>query len=124
MDHFNDFGTDPATALPRSNGELVFAEPWESRAFGMAAALADSGVFGWSDFQAGLIAAIADRERRHDAPSVYVYYERWLTALESLVVARGLIAQDDIERRVAELTCRPQGHDHDHDHDHAHGHEH
>ena len=31
-------------APPRSNGELVFAEPWESRAFGMAVTLYEAGV--------------------------------------------------------------------------------
>ncbi|GED84200.1 hypothetical protein TNCT6_12850 [Streptomyces sp. 6-11-2] len=35
----------------RSNGELVFAEPWESRAFGMAVTLYEAGVFGWTEFQ-------------------------------------------------------------------------
>ena len=32
-------------APPRSNGELVFAAPWESRAFGLAMALHDGGLF-------------------------------------------------------------------------------
>ena len=34
---------DGPAAPPRSNGELVFAEPWESRAFGVAVALARRG---------------------------------------------------------------------------------
>ena len=46
-------------APPRSNGELVFAEPWESRAFGMAVTLSEAGVFTWPQFQAALIARIA-----------------------------------------------------------------
>ena len=32
-------------ALPRKNGELVFAEPWEGRAFGIAVALKESGTY-------------------------------------------------------------------------------
>jgi hypothetical protein len=48
----------PATP-PRSNGELVFAEPWESRAFGMAVTLYEAGVFTWPRFQAAPIARIA-----------------------------------------------------------------
>jgi hypothetical protein len=52
---------------PRSNGELVFAEPWESRAFGMAVSLYETGMFSWPQFQAALIARIArshgDRQR-------------------------------------------------------------
>ena len=51
-------------APPRSNGELVFAEPWESRAFAMAVALCEAGVFTWREFQGALIARIA-RHARH-----------------------------------------------------------
>ena len=41
-------------APPRSNGELVFSEPWESRAFGMAVILYEAGAFTWPRFQAAL----------------------------------------------------------------------
>ena len=86
-------------APPRANGELVFSAPWESRAFGMAAALVDQRVFSWSEFRAGLIAAIAawEAERPEEA---YDYYERWLVALESLVAAKGLLDAADAERSV------------------------
>ncbi len=30
-------------ALPRKNGELVFAAPWEGRAFGLAVLLSEKG---------------------------------------------------------------------------------
>ena len=53
-------------APPRSNGELVFAEPWESRAFGMAVTLYEAGVFAWPQFQAALIARIARWEADTD----------------------------------------------------------
>jgi hypothetical protein len=46
-------------APPRSSGELVFAEPWESRAFGMAVTLYEAGTFTWPQFQTALIARIA-----------------------------------------------------------------
>ena len=121
MSLIDNLSLDPATSLPRSNGELVFAEPWESRAFGMAAALADLGVFDWADFQAGLIAAIAE-EGGSNVPQTYRYYERWLAALELLVVERGLVAVHDIDGRIAEFRCRPDGHDHDHHHSDAHEH--
>lgn len=113
---------DPATALPRSNGELVFEEPWESRAFGMAAALADSGAFDWGEFQSGLIAAIA--ERGNDDQQVYRYYERWLGALETLVISRGLVSAQDLDERITQFSCRPTDHDHDHDHGVGHKHDH
>ena len=49
---------DGPAAPPRSNGELVFAEPWESRTFGMTMALTDAGVIDWDDFRDALIARI------------------------------------------------------------------
>ncbi len=47
-----------AAAPPRDNGELVFAAPWESRAFGVALALHDAGRIEWEDFRQTLIAEI------------------------------------------------------------------
>ena len=41
---------DQQIALPRKNGELVFEAPWEARAFGLAVALNDSGLYPWRDF--------------------------------------------------------------------------
>lgn len=111
-------GTNSETSLPRSNGELVFEKPWESRAFGLAAALAEAGVFNWSDFQASLISAIADR----DEAKPYRYYECWLAALEALVVGRGVISKQDLDVLVEDFSKRPHGHDHRHYH--VRGHEH
>ena len=118
MSIIDDLSFDPATSLPRANGELVFNEPWESRAFGMATALADQGVFDWSDFQAGLIAAIGSHEGIAGQPEPYSYYERWLTTLELLLDDRQLVATQDIDQRAVEFRGRPAGHDHTHDHTH------
>src|SRR5215217_2112708 len=51
--------TGPAAA-PRKNGELIFAEPWEGRAFGMALALNEGRCYPWEDFRRRLIAQIAE----------------------------------------------------------------
>ncbi|MEX3010619.1 nitrile hydratase accessory protein [Hoeflea sp. TYP-13] len=113
-------GTDSETSLPRSNGELVFEEPWESRAFGMAAALADLGIFDWSDFQQSLITSIAKCEPGQDGLPSYRYYERWFAALEALVVERGLISTAELDTLVTDFCKRPHGHDHDHADGHHH----
>ncbi|CAD0186835.1 hypothetical protein RUESEDTHA_03746 [Ruegeria sp. THAF57] len=123
MAMIDSLGPESKTPLPRSNGELVFEEPWESRAFGMAAALADQGVFDWTDFQHGLIAAIAEYEKDHDSiETPYRYYERWFATLESLVVNNGLLSKQDIDSLTEDFCKRPHGHDHHHDHDHGHTH--
>jgi hypothetical protein len=58
-------------APPRSNGELVFSEPWESRIFGVAVSMHQAGCFEWTAFQAELMAAIARWESTHDVHDVH-----------------------------------------------------
>ena len=41
---------DESIAVPRKNGELVFEAPWEARAFGLAVALSEDGLYPWKDF--------------------------------------------------------------------------
>lgn len=78
------------TALPRDNGELVFAAPWEARAVAMAVALVERLELPWDAFRQRLIAAIADDPQRP-------YYESWTIALEDLVLAQGLATVDTID---------------------------
>ena len=115
-------GTDPAVAdpsasaaPPRSNGELVFEEPWESRAFGVAVALHDAGVIDFEAFRARLIEEIGEWEAEH-GPSTpgYRYYERWLEALERTLLDAGLVDAEHVGVARAAL-----GHEWAHD-----GHEH
>ena len=42
--------------VPRRNGELVFAAPWEGRAFGLAAAYVEATGVGWAAFRTHLVA--------------------------------------------------------------------
>ena len=103
-------------APPRSNGELVFAEPWESRAFGMAVTLYDSGAFQWPEFQAALIARIGAWESARPAREPWSYYRHWLAALEDVLTATGTLTPDELDTRAQTLTHRPAGHDHRHPH--------
>src|SRR5207249_5564103 len=89
---------DEQVALPRQNGELVFAAPWEARAFGLAVALNEAGVYPWRDFSRGLAAETAAEEQQ-GAPASY--YERWLETLEKLAIARGLVTLDELDTRTA-----------------------
>jgi nitrile hydratase accessory protein len=104
-------------APPRSNGELVFSEPWESRAFGLAVALHDVGVVDFEAFRARLIAEIDDWEAAEGtAGEGYRYYERWLVALERTLVEQGLVVEDQLDA-AREAVERAWAHDHaDHHH--------
>jgi nitrile hydratase accessory protein len=106
------FADDAAIAPPRSNGELVFEAPWESRVFGVAAALRERGLFTWDEFRVCLIAEIADWERHHASDEAYSYYERWQAALERLLAQKGLCSGAELEARERALASRPAGHDH------------
>jgi hypothetical protein len=64
--------------LPRRNGELAFDAPWQSRVFGLAAAVVEQAFGGDREpFRRELIAAIAAAP---DRP----YWESWTAALETL----------------------------------------
>jgi len=106
-------------APPRSNGELVFAEPWEGRAFGLAMALTERGVVSYDDFRAALIARIAAWEGgQHEPGEPYSYYRCWLQAIEQVLADEDLVGVADVAGRAASYALRPAGHDHGHDHDH------
>jgi nitrile hydratase accessory protein len=113
---------DGPAAPPRSNGELVFGAPWESRAFGLALALNAGGRFGWEEFRLQLIESISDWEREHDRDEEWSYYRCWLTALERVLDRQGLVGSGEVEARTREFAVRPHGHDHRHDHDSDHHH--
>jgi nitrile hydratase accessory protein len=110
-------------APPRANGELVFAEPWEGRAFGVTMALVHGGVLDYETFRTALIDRIAAEEGGRPAGKEFRYYRCWLAALEQVLGRAGLVSADDVLRRSAEFAARPAGHDHRHDHptaDHSH----
>ena len=98
----------PATP-PRRNGELVFAEPWESRVFGLTMALHEAGLFVWDEFRSRLIDAI---RRSETAGEDLPYWQAWRRAFESLLTAKGVCASGDLDARTRALAARPPGHDH------------
>jgi hypothetical protein len=104
--------------LPRDAGGPVFAEPWQAEAFALAVRLSAQGYFSWKEWAAALADELAAAQKRaptmgqsaaagaqrlaHSAPQPAhatqhdeadessLYYQCWLTALERLVVAKGL----------------------------------
>lgn len=88
-------------SLPRQNGELVFSQPWEARAFGVAVALNEAGHYRWPAFSSQLAQEIAGVRGQREADD---YYARWLGALEALVEHEGLVSAAELERRVREYV--------------------
>jgi len=88
---------DSPAAIPRRNGEPLFNEPWESRVFGIAVALSERDFYTWDEFRERLIATIAAADARGDHSS---YYVRFLSALESLLAAKGICLGEEIDRQI------------------------
>jgi nitrile hydratase accessory protein len=86
---------------PRQNGKLRFSQEWERQAFGVALTLSKNGHFDWEDFRQKLISAIGEWEDSHELedPS-WSYYERWLTALERLLVQEQIVTAEDLAARL------------------------
>jgi len=109
---------DGPEALPRLNGELVFNAPWESRAFGVAISLHDAGAIDYEVFRSRLIAEIAAHAGEHGTgEDGRDYYERWLDALEHVLLEQRVVSEGELGERAAGIA-------HDWAHDHDHGHEH
>ena len=115
-----ELDVDGPSSPPRANGELVFAEPWESRVFGMTIALYQDGVFTWDEFKDQLIAAVARWEAGHPDGEGYRYYACWFEAIQRVLSDRQILSAAELDNREVELATRPAGHDHDHGHGHDH----
>jgi nitrile hydratase accessory protein len=107
-----------AAAPPMANGELVFEAPWQGRAFGMASTLVDAGVLNWDEFRVALIDCIAAWECRTASGAEYAYYDRFLEALERVLLERRVLAGDTIAARAVTIEALGDGHDHDHERHH------
>ena len=120
---------DGATALPRSNGELIFDAPWQGRLFGLVVHLCKAGTFEWDEFKSHLIAVI-DESGLGDVCDPAVYYRQFGEAFCRLAAQKGFFDASTLERRTLvegerlAHTGHEHDHDHGHDHDHDHGHAH
>ena len=70
-------------ALPRVDGEVSFAEPWQGRAVALAVETTARLGLHWDEFRTRLIAAIDEDPHRP-------YYDSFVIALERLIADKGL----------------------------------
>lgn len=86
----------PAAAEP----EPSFAEPWQARAFAIAVLASKQGCFSWSEWTHALSRelqrASSGVEGQQGRPG---YFDCWLSALRSLLLDKGAIAQGELRER-------------------------
>jgi nitrile hydratase accessory protein len=82
-------------SIPPDSDGPVFPAPWAARAYALAVALNERGIFSWSEWSEtlGPKVAIATRGRASDAEA---YWEAWLAALEDILSRKQVAARADL----------------------------
>jgi nitrile hydratase accessory protein len=88
---------DALPRLPRDAEGPVFAEPWQAQAFALAVDLSRAGHFTWTEWAAELARVLAEAGAPDDGTA---YWTHWQTALERLVLARGLSSAGALDART------------------------
>jgi nitrile hydratase subunit beta len=84
--------------VEREENEPVFHAPWEGRVLGITRACGVQGIFNIDELRHAI-------ERM--APVDYLgssYYERWLDRNVRLLVEKGVITREELDRRMAQLA--------------------
>jgi nitrile hydratase accessory protein len=84
--------------VPRDADGPVFNEPWQARAFALALAMHEAGLFSWNAWATALSEEIKRAQAAGDADTGETYYNHWLATLEKLIAAKGA-ASLDLQRR-------------------------
>jgi nitrile hydratase accessory protein len=87
--------------IPRGADGPVFRAPWEARAFAMALALYERGLFTWPEWAATLAEEIKRAQASGDPDTGATYYHHWLLALEHLAAAKGAAEPVALSRTCA-----------------------
>src|SRR5690242_15350753 len=98
MNSIHDMGgMDNMGPIAPEPNEPVFHEEWERRGFGMFIATFAGGLANVDAFRH----AIEKMPPGHYLESSY--YEHWLSAIERLLIERGLLTEDEMRQRMAQL---------------------
>lgn len=92
----------------------VFSEPWQAQAFAMTLALHDQGFFNWSQWAQTLAESIQSAQKCGDPDVGSTYYQHWLSAIEQMTAAKGLVTEHQLQARRAAWRAAaartPHGH--------------
>jgi len=87
------------------NPAVKFGAPWQAHAFAMVVSMHQKGHFTWDRWVTIFSRHIAASPTRPDETDNDAYYRQWLSALEEIVVHKGILATDAVPQR-AELWRR------------------
>ncbi len=82
-------------SIPHDADGPVFPAPWAARAFALAVALNERGVFAWAEWSETLGAKVT-AETVTDPADPEAYWRAWLAALEEILRAKQLAGASDL----------------------------
>lgn len=82
-------------SIPRDTDGPVFPAPWAARAFALAVALNERGVFAWSEWSEILGPKVA-AETAFSPADAEAYWRAWLAALEEILGRKQVAAHADL----------------------------
>jgi nitrile hydratase accessory protein len=85
-------------SIPRDTDGAVFEAPWQAHAFALALSLQERGVFTWAEWAEVLGTTRSRSATSSEAGCGDAYYRDWLTALETIVSAKGLANPETLMR--------------------------
>jgi nitrile hydratase accessory protein len=87
------------TPEPHGTGGAVFAEPWEAHVFALAVTLSSQGLYSWPEWTEILGDELAQTSGDTEALNGCRHYLHWITALERIAVARGIVDEQALAVR-------------------------
>jgi nitrile hydratase len=91
-------GMDGFGPITREEDEPVFHDDWERQVAGLFFLTILKGLYNDDEFRQA-------RERLEPGKYLqYPYYQHWLTAIQRLLIEKGLLTEAEIERRMAVLA--------------------
>ena len=94
-------------AIRPDGAQVSFGTAWQLRVFALAVAAHQNGHYTWQEFQQALIAAIGDWERAGTGEP-WRYYDRWLEALETLLLRTGTLTPAQVDERTGTVLTTPR----------------
>jgi len=82
------------------DADMRFAEPWEAKVFALIVGLAQDGHFTWSEWVDCFSKEVAAQTAIEAGGGTPIpYYEQWLNAAETLLIAKGVTTKEQLLAR-------------------------
>jgi nitrile hydratase accessory protein len=83
------------------NNEVIFANPWEAKAFALVVQMHQEKRYTWTEWANQLSFEISESNKKNEKEEDY--YLLWLKAAETLVVTKGLCGKNELLSRKKAL---------------------